>query len=94
MTFNSLVVILAVLALSGPLCESAPTGDLITNLPGYKNGQTPSKQYSGFINVNPSGTARYLHYWFVESEHDPASDPVVLWLNGVSLCVCVCVCVC
>lgn len=23
-----------------------------------------------------------LHYWFVESQGNPASDPVVLWLNG------------
>lgn len=25
---------------------------------------------------------RHLHYWFVESERDPSTDPVVLWLNG------------
>ena len=24
----------------------------------------------------------HLHYWFVESENDPANDPTVLWLNG------------
>ena len=23
-----------------------------------------------------------LHYWLQESENDPSSDPVVLWLNG------------
>jgi carboxypeptidase C (cathepsin A) len=23
-----------------------------------------------------------LHYWFIESEGNPASDPVLLWLNG------------
>ena len=25
---------------------------------------------------------RRLFYYFVTSEHDPASDPLVLWLNG------------
>lgn len=44
-----------------------------------------------YIEVNylldiPTGTltasAGELHYWFIESENAPASDPVVLWLNG------------
>jgi hypothetical protein len=32
-----------------------------------------------------------LHYWLIESENDPANDPVVLWLNGGEMlreCVC------
>ena len=24
----------------------------------------------------------FLHYWFIESENDPANDPLVVWLNG------------
>ena len=27
-------------------------------------------------------STKALHYWFVESESNPDSDPVVLWLNG------------
>ena len=81
------VIAAAALLLLLSLVESAPSGDLITNLPGYKSGQTPSKQYSGYINVNPSGTGRFIHYWFVESENQPATDPIFLWLNGVSCCV-------
>merc|ERR1712002_598123 len=23
-----------------------------------------------------------LHYWFTESQRDPTTDPVILWLNG------------
>ena len=23
-----------------------------------------------------------MHYWFIESQQDPSTDPVVLWLNG------------
>ena len=34
----------------------------------------------------PTGTLSkspgQLHYWFIESESSPASDPIVLWLNG------------
>uniref|UniRef100_UPI00358F43DC lysosomal protective protein-like isoform X1 n=2 Tax=Myxine glutinosa TaxID=7769 RepID=UPI00358F43DC len=57
---------------------AAPKGDEITELPGLMK-QPSFKHYSGFLNA--SGTKR-LHYWFVESQRDPAKDPVVLWMNG------------
>ena len=54
------------------------TSDEITSLPGLK--QKPSfKQYSGYLRGGPE---EYLHYWFVESQGNPSTDPVVLWLNG------------
>ena len=28
------------------------------------------------------GHERYLHYVFVEAEHDPENAPVVMWSNG------------
>jgi len=40
---------------------------------------TTFKHYAGFLNAQ--GTKKFF-YWFVESERNPASDPVVLWLNG------------
>ncbi|KAK0407393.1 hypothetical protein QR680_019175 [Steinernema hermaphroditum] len=52
--------------------------DLITNLPGV-TFKTGFQMYSGFLNAT-NGT--HLHYWLVESERDPANDPIVLWLNG------------
>jgi len=39
----------------------------------------PSKQFSGYLNV---GASKHFHYWLVESEKDPSTAPVVLWLNG------------
>jgi carboxypeptidase C (cathepsin A) len=39
-----------------------------------------SKLYSGYLDTIDE--SRKLHYVFVESENNPASDPVVLWLNG------------
>ncbi|KAL8592855.1 hypothetical protein ACOMHN_050683 [Nucella lapillus] len=57
---------------------SAPAGDQVQNLPGLKK-QPQFKQYSGYLQA--SGTKK-LHYWFVESQNNPAKDPVVLWLNG------------
>jgi carboxypeptidase C (cathepsin A) len=64
---------------------AAPAGDAISSLPGW-NGPLPSAQYSGFVNVGsppgyPAGQM-YYHYWFVASENNPATDPVVVWYNG------------
>jgi carboxypeptidase C (cathepsin A) len=53
--------------------------DEILSLPGW-NEALPSKQYSGYLNVTSSGS--HLHYWFVQSENNPSTDPTVLWFNG------------
>eukprot|EP01126_Amoeba_proteus_P046918 TRINITY_DN5325_c0_g1_i4.p1 TRINITY_DN5325_c0_g1~~TRINITY_DN5325_c0_g1_i4.p1 ORF type:complete len:446 (-),score=30.57 TRINITY_DN5325_c0_g1_i4:152-1489(-) len=37
--------------------------------------------YSGYVTVDPKN-GRNLFYWFVPSSRQPASDPVVLWLQG------------
>jgi carboxypeptidase C (cathepsin A) len=54
--------------------------DLITGLPGLPY-QPFFKMYSGFFNVT-NGNGKQIHYVFVESQSNPISDPVVLWLNG------------
>uniref|UniRef100_A0A3Q0S0Z6 Carboxypeptidase n=1 Tax=Amphilophus citrinellus TaxID=61819 RepID=A0A3Q0S0Z6_AMPCI len=58
--------------------EAAPAADEITYLPGLPK-QPSFKQYSGYLSV---ADGKHLHYWFVESQNNPSSDPVVLWLNG------------
>jgi len=60
------------------LANSAPSGDEITELPGYYK-TLPSKHYSGYLDIQGN---KHIHYWFVESQNKPSSDPVVLWLNG------------
>lgn len=64
------------LALLG--ADAAPTADEITFLPGLQK-QPSFRHYSGYLNV---ADGKHLHYWFVESQNDPSSDPLVLWLNG------------
>uniref|UniRef100_A0A914W4Q2 Carboxypeptidase n=1 Tax=Plectus sambesii TaxID=2011161 RepID=A0A914W4Q2_9BILA len=49
----------------------------ITNLPGAPS--VSFNQYSGFVQAS---STRYLHYWFVESQRAPSTDPLILWLNG------------
>lgn len=61
------------------LCvEAAPAGDEVKYLPGLAK-QPSFKQYSGYLDLS---TGKHLHYWFVESQGKPESDPLVLWLNG------------
>jgi serine carboxypeptidase-like clade II len=54
--------------------------DKIGHLPGF-DGKTPFEQYGGYLDVDQSH-GRNLFYWFVESQKDPANDPIVLWLQG------------
>ncbi|XP_053204748.1 lysosomal protective protein-like [Panonychus citri] len=56
----------------------AYSDDQVTSLPGL-SGPLDFKMYSGYLDASP-GT--HLHYVFVESENDPAKDPLLLWLNG------------
>ncbi|XP_063315230.1 lysosomal protective protein-like [Pelobates fuscus] len=72
------LVLLSCLLLGSVLVEGAPSGDEIVYMPGLAK-QPSFQQYSGFLTV-PGG--KHLHYWFVESEADPNSVPLVLWLNG------------
>lgn len=60
--------------------QSAREADRITYLPGldYDPG---FDQFSGYFTVNEKNQ-RKLFYWYVESQNDPATDPVVLWTNG------------
>jgi serine carboxypeptidase-like clade I len=59
--------------------SAAPASDLVTNLPYYN--YTKSRLFSGYLQLK-SAPQNQLHYVFVESQKSPASDPLVLWLNG------------
>lgn len=53
--------------------------DKIIKLPGQP--QVGFQQFSGYVTVDDK-KQRSLFYYFVEAETDPASKPLVLWLNG------------
>ncbi|KAK7852572.1 serine carboxypeptidase-like 46 [Quercus suber] len=59
--------------------EPYPIADKITSLPGQP--QVSFQQFSGYITVDEK-QQRALFYYFVEAEGQPASKPLVLWLNG------------
>ncbi|KAB1262288.1 Lysosomal protective protein [Camelus dromedarius] len=72
-------LLLLLLLLSwAPRSETAPKQDEIDCLPGLAK-QPSFRQFSGYLRGSGS---KHLHYWFVESQKDPKSSPVVLWLNG------------
>ncbi|XP_071508716.1 lysosomal protective protein-like [Diadema antillarum] len=70
-------VILFCVFTSAALAAYAP--DKVTKLPGIPSGAPAFNQYSGYLNATGD---KKLHYWFVESQSQPATDPLILWLNG------------
>ncbi|XP_050227921.1 serine carboxypeptidase-like 45 isoform X2 [Mercurialis annua] len=58
---------------------SSKEDDKLASLPGQR--QVSFHQYAGYITVDET-QQRALFYYFVEAEVDPASKPLVLWLNG------------
>ena len=66
--------------------SSAWINDLIEYLPSF--GKTPTPQFSGYLDgsagcdTTTNGPICQIHYWLALAETDPASAPVVLWLNG------------
>ena len=46
-------------------------------LPGY--GPVRERQLAGYLPVDDDA---WIYAWFFESQGDPGSDPIVLWLNG------------
>jgi cathepsin A (carboxypeptidase C) len=58
--------------------ENNGRNDEIHDLPGLES-KPKFRQYCGYLNASED---RKLHYWFVESQSHPKTDPVILWLNG------------
>jgi serine carboxypeptidase-like clade II len=72
------LVLVAAFCLVG--CCDGAAADRIRRLPGQQ--EVSFGQYSGYIGVDDKGK-RALFYYFVEAEAaDPATRPLVLWLNG------------
>ena len=67
-----------------PSVLAAPEKFEVKSLPGW-DGPLLSKAYCGFSEAGtpPSGEGTmYFNYIFMESENDPANDPVIVWYNG------------
>ena len=71
-----LIFVLLVVLYSLPQANA----ERITDLPGL-NFSINFKQYSGYITVDEVKKTR-LFYWYVESQSNATTAPLVLWLNG------------
>jgi len=57
---------------------SVVPADEVMALPGM-TWKPLYRQYSGYLNA--TGTKK-LHYWYIESDNNPKTAPLVLWMNG------------
>ena len=57
--------------------------DMVTFLPGASSIEINFHHFSGYLSVEGGAAgSKQMHYWFVESEGNPETDPVALWTNG------------
>jgi carboxypeptidase C (cathepsin A) len=77
--FSFMTTVLSVKNFRGTQYTTDALNDQITELPGLAD-QTLFNQFSGYLNL--PDTKKQIHYWFVESESKPDTDPLVFWTNG------------
>ena len=70
------IVLLGLLASSAVLAADKKA-DVVEALPLC--APLPSKWYSGYL---PVTVTKALHYVFIESLSNPATDPILIWFNG------------
>ena len=80
--FKPQILSAILLVFSFALVSSAPAEDLVNlaSVPGLDQFTNYTHAiYSGYLYINEN---KSHHYIFVESQSNPSTDPLVLWLNG------------
>ena len=73
---QSWIIMVVISATFMQICRAVD--DKLLSLPGQP--RVSFQQYAGYLTVDENQD-RALFYYFVEAESDPASKPLVLWLN-------------
>lgn len=71
-------LLVCLLAMFQPVCRAYYAPDEVSVLPGM-SFKPNFRQWSGYLQARHG---KFLHYWFVTSQREPHTDPLVLWLNG------------
>ncbi|KAB2055534.1 Serine carboxypeptidase-like 45 [Gossypium arboreum] len=79
-SWKTMAVALLLIELWFTIESSVAHPDKIVKLPGQPP-RLSFQQFSGYVTVDYK-KHKALFYYFVEAETDPASKPLVLWLNG------------
>ncbi|XP_060200795.1 serine carboxypeptidase-like 13 [Lycium barbarum] len=61
--------------------QPAAAGSLVKFLPGFQGPQLPFELETGYVGVGDSEDVQ-LFYYFIKSEFEPESDPLMLWISG------------
>ncbi|XP_042417410.1 serine carboxypeptidase-like 18 isoform X2 [Zingiber officinale] len=64
--------------------SSALSSSVVTYLPGFQ-GSLPFYLETGYVEVDQDHGGEFFYY-FIESENNPAEDPLLLWLTGGPRC--------
>jgi cathepsin A (carboxypeptidase C) len=62
------------------LAAAKPEEDRVLYLPEMGNFDKYA-MYSGYVDIPATGS-KQLHYLLVESQNNPATDPLIIWFNG------------
>lgn len=77
-----LIVLVAVLYVSGATYTKEAEADRILSLPGGENLKQ-ALGFSGYLAINGSdGNSKMQHYWLVENSNHIEDAPLAFWTNG------------
>uniref|UniRef100_A0ACD5X8J8 Uncharacterized protein n=1 Tax=Avena sativa TaxID=4498 RepID=A0ACD5X8J8_AVESA len=79
-TSHGFVLGLSFLLVLITIAQSEKNKTVISHLPGF-DGPLPFSLQTGYVEVDKSNGV-HLFYYFIQSERNPAEDPVLLWLTG------------
>ncbi|CAD6204657.1 unnamed protein product [Miscanthus lutarioriparius] len=75
----AVLVLLVIVGAAAAVAKGAGR-NVITHIKGFE-GPLPFHLETGYVEVDEEHGAR-LFYYFIESERNPASDPLILWITG------------